>query len=90
MRRAVYPGTFDPCTNGHLDIIRRAAACFDKLYVCVMVNCEKQHPMFTAEQRVELIRASVADMDNVEVESCSGLLADYAVGKGACVLVKGL
>ena len=90
MSTAIYPGSFDPITLGHLDIIRRAAACFDKLYVCVMVNCEKQHPMFTAEQRVALIRASVADMDNVEVESCSGLLADYAVGKGVCVLVKGV
>ncbi len=90
MSTAIYPGSFDPITLGHLDIIRRAAACFDKVFVCVMVNCEKRNPMFSARERVELIRASVAGIDNVEVESCSGLLADYAVSKGACVLVKGV
>ena len=90
MSSAIYPGSFDPITLGHLDIIQRAAACFDRLYVCVMVNCEKTAPMFTAEQRVALIRASVAGLDNVEVESFSGLLADYAVTKDAYVLVKGV
>ncbi len=90
MSTAIYPGSFDPITLGHLDIIRRSAACFDRVIVCVMVNCEKKNPMFTAEERVELIRASVAGIDNVEVESFSGLLADYAVSKGACVLVKGV
>ena len=90
MSKAIYPGSFDPITLGHLDIIRRAAACFDKLYVCVMVNSEKKNHMFTAEERVELIRASVEGLDNVEVESCSGLLADYAASRGANVLVKGV
>ena len=90
MSTAIYPGSFDPITLGHLDIIRRAAACFDRVIVCVMVNCEKKSPMFTAEERVALIRASVEGIENVEVESFTGLLADYAVSKGACVLVKGV
>ena len=90
MKIAVYPGSFDPITLGHLDIIRRAAACFDKVYVCVMVNCEKKNPMFTAQQRMEQISRSVADLPNVEAELWSGLLADYAREKGAAILVKGL
>ena len=90
MSTAICPGSFDPITLGHLDVIRRAAACFEKVWVCVMVNAEKKSPMFTAEERVALIRASVADIDNVEVEAFSGLLALYAVSKGANVLVKGV
>jgi len=90
MKIAIYPGSFDPITLGHMDIIRRAAACFDKVYVCVMVNAEKKNPMFTAEERLELIRKSVAGIPNVEAELWCGLLADYAVEKGSRVLVKGL
>ena len=90
MNIAIYPGSFDPITLGHLDIIRRAAACFDKVYVCVMVNCEKKQPMFTPERRLELIRHSVAHISNVEVENCSGLLADYVRAKNAHILVKGV
>ena len=90
MKIAIYPGSFEPITLGHLDIIRRGAACFDKLYVCVMVNCEKKLPMFTPERRLELIRRSVADIPNVEVENWSGLLADYAREKKASILVKGV
>ena len=90
MSIAIYPGSFDPITLGHLDVIRRAAACFEKVIVCVMVNAEKRSPMFTPEERVALIRASVAGMNNVEVESFGGLLAGYAVSKGANVLVKGV
>ena len=90
MNIAIYPGSFDPITLGHLDIIRRAAACFDKVYVCVMVNCEKKQPMFTRERRLELIRHSVAHISNVEVENWSGLLADYARAKNAHILVKGV
>ena len=88
MKIAIYPGSFDPITLGHLDIIRRGAACFDKLYVCVMVNCEKKLPMFTPERRLELIRRSVADIPNVEVENWSGLLAYYAREKGARILLR--
>ena len=90
MNIAIYPGSFDPITLGHLDIIRRAAACFDKVYVCVMVNCEKKQPMFTPERRLGLIRHSVAHISNVEVENWSGLLADYARAKNAHILVKGV
>ncbi len=90
MNIAVYPGSFDPITLGHLDIIRRAAACFDKVLVCVMVNCEKSHPMFAPQERLALIRQSVADIPNVEVEQWSGLLADYARQKGAHIIVKGV
>ena len=90
MNIAIYPGSFDPITLGHLDIIRRAAACFDKVYVCVMVNCEKKQPMFTPERRLELICHSVAHISNVEVENWSGLLADYVRAKDAHILVKGV
>ena len=90
MKIAIYPGSFDPITLGHLDIIRRAAACFDKVYVCVMVNCEKKQPMFSQEKRLELIRRSVAHISNVEVENWSGLLADYVRAKNAHILVKGV
>ena len=90
MKTAIYPGSFDPITLGHLDIIRRAAACFDKLYVCVMVNAEKKNPMFTDRERLELIRQSVADIPNVEAELWSGLLADYARERDSRILVKGL
>ena len=89
MKIAVYPGSFDPITLGHLDIIQRAAACFDKVYVCVMANCAK-NPMCDAEKRTELVRASVRELKNVEVEAHSGLLASYARAKGATILVKGV
>ena len=89
MKIAIYPGSFDPITLGHLDIIRRAAQCFDKVYVCVMVNCQK-NPMFDPEKRVELIEKSVEGIDNVAVEMYSGLLAGYAREKGATILVKGI
>ena len=90
MKIAIYPGSFDPITLGHLDILSRAARCFDKVYMCVMVNCEKKQPMFTPERRLELIRHSVAHISNVEVENWSGLLADYVRAKNAHILVKGV
>ncbi len=89
MKIAIYPGSFDPVTSGHLNIIRRAASIFDKLIVCVMVNAGK-NPMFTREERVELIRRVTADLPNVEVDSSAELLADYAKKRGSCVIVKGL
>ena len=89
MKTAIYPGSFDPVTNGHLDIIRRAANIFDKLIVCVMVNAGK-HPMFTLEERVALIRRVTEDLPNVEVDGSSELLAEYARRRGSCVVVKGL
>ena len=89
MKIAIYPGSFDPVTSGHLNIIRRAANIFDRLIVCVMVNAGK-NPMFTLEERVELIRTVTQDVPNVEVDSSNELLADYAKRKGSCVIVKGL
>ena len=89
MRNAIYPGSFDPVTVGHLNIIRRSAKIFDHVTVCVMVNAGK-NPMFTLEERVELIRRVVSDLPNVEVDSSSELLAEYARKKGSCVIVKGL
>ncbi len=89
MKVAIYPGSFDPITSGHLNIIRRAANIFDKLIVCVMVNAGK-HPMFSLEERVDMIRRVVSDLPNVEVDSSEELLAEYARRKGSCVIVKGL
>ena len=89
MKIAIYPGSFDPVTIGHLNIIQRASNIFDKLIVCVMVNAGK-NPMFTLEERVDLIRRITGDLPNVEVDSSSELLADYARRRGSCVIVKGL
>lgn len=90
MKIAIYPGSFDPITLGHLDIIRRAALCFDKVFVCVMDNCDKKSHMFPAEKRLEMLRQSVEELPNVEAELYRGLLADYAREKGGHVIVKGL
>ena len=89
MKIAIYPGSFDPITSGHLNIIRRAANIFDRLIVCVMVNGGKS-PMFTQQERVDMIRSVVQDIPNVEVEASAELLAEYARRKGSCVIVKGL
>ncbi len=89
MKIAIYPGSFDPVTSGHLNIIRRAANIFDRLIVCVMVNGAKK-TMFSLEERVDLIRRVTADLPNVEVDGSDELLADYARKKGSCVIVKGL
>lgn len=89
MSVAIYPGSFDPVTLGHLNIIKRAAACFDKLIVCVMVNSNKTG-MFTPEERVDLLRRSTERFENVEIDSSNELLAAYAKRRGAHVVVKGL
>ena len=89
MKVAIYPGSFDPVTSGHLNIIRRGANIFDKLIVCVMVNAGK-NPMFTLEEREALIRRVTLDLPNVEVDCSNELLADYARRRGSCVIVKGL
>lgn len=89
MKIAIYPGSFDPITSGHLNIIQRAANIFDKLIVCVMVNSSKA-PMFSRDERVELIKQSIGDIPNVEVDSSDELLASYAKRKGSCVIIKGL
>ena len=89
MKTAIYPGSFDPITSGHLNIIRRAANIFDRLIVCVMVNAGK-HPMFTPEERTEMIQRVTRDLPNVTVESSNALLAEFAREKGSCIIVKGL
>lgn len=89
MKIAIYPGSFDPVTNGHLNIIQRAASIFDKLIVCVMVNAGKR-PMFTPEERAELLRRVTKDLPNVEIDHAEELLATYAKKRGSCVIVKGL
>lgn len=89
MKTAIYPGSFDPITLGHLNIIKRAALCFDKLIVCVMVNSQK-NGLFTPDERVELIRRVVSQLPNVEVDASSVLLAEYARQRRARVIVKGL
>ena len=89
MKIAIYPGSFDPVTLGHLNIIKRAANCFDKLIVCVMVNSSK-HGMFTPPERVELLRRATQRFPNVEVDFSDELLAAYARRRGAKVVVKGL
>ncbi|WP_261816459.1 pantetheine-phosphate adenylyltransferase [Vibrio gallicus] len=85
----LYPGTFDPLTNGHLDIITRASKMFDKLTVCVAASPSKK-TMFSLEERVEMLELSVAHLGNVEVEGFSGLLVEFAKNKKANLLVRGL
>ena len=89
MKLAICPGSFDPVTLGHLNILSRAAAMFDKVIVVVMVNGNKQ-PLFSSEERLALLRRATADMPNVEIDCYGGLLADYAREKQANVIVKGL
>lgn len=90
MKIAVCPGSFDPITNGHLAVIRRASRLFDKVIVVVMANFRKPVGLFSVDERVELIKRCTADIENVEVDSYGGLLADYAREKGAVAIVKGL
>ena len=89
MKTAIYPGSFDPITLGHINIIKRAANAFDKVIVCISVNSDKNGGLFTPEERLELMRKCV-HVDNVEFDVNSGLVAEYARQKGARVLVKGL
>lgn len=89
MRTAVYPGSFDPCTNGHLDVIDRSSKLFDKVIVAVLTNSSKQ-PLFTVEERIALLTSVLSDYDNVEVCSFSGLLVDFLREIGATVVIKGI
>lgn len=89
MSIAVYPGSFDPCTNGHLDIIDRSAQLFDKVIVAVLTNSSKI-PVFTVSERIELLKTATADYSNVEVCSFSGLLVDFLRKINAKVVIKGI
>ena len=88
-RNAVYPGTFDPITNGHTDLVRRAASIFDRVVVAIAANPNKA-PMFTLEQRVDMSRRVLADVQNVEVRGFAGLTTDFALENGLSVIVRGL
>lgn len=93
MRRAIFPGSFDPLTNGHLDVISRSAPLFDEMIVAVLNNAEK-HPMFTVEERCEMIRQVLPSVETdgckLLVESFSGLTADFARRSGATAIVRGI
>jgi pantetheine-phosphate adenylyltransferase len=89
-RTAVYPGSFDPFTNGHLDVVERALGIFDHLIVAVAANPDKRQPLFTVDERVQLINDALRGHDRVEVASYTGLTVEYARSRGANTLVKGL
>jgi pantetheine-phosphate adenylyltransferase len=86
---AIYPGSFDPLTNGHVDIIRRGSRLFDRIVVAILLNVEKA-PLFTVAERVEIARDVFSDYPNVEVDTFDGLLVEYARRRGAGVIVRGL
>ncbi len=89
MKNAIYPGSFDPVTYGHLDIIRRSASVFDELIVSVLNNVKKT-PLFSVEERVKILEKATEDIPNVKIESFSGLLVDYARARDVHVIVRGL
>jgi pantetheine-phosphate adenylyltransferase len=87
--RAVYPGSFDPVTNGHVDLIQRSAALFDKVVIAVLNNTQKT-PLFTVDERVEMMKEAVKDLQNVSVTAFGGLLVDFVEDIGASVIVRGI
>lgn len=88
-KKVVYPGTFDPITNGHLDVIKRASAIFDEVIVAISINHEKK-PMFLLEERIEMVRLATADLSNVKVASFESLLVDFLQRQNAKIIVRGL
>ncbi len=89
MRRAIYPGSFDPVTNGHLDVVERAGKLFDEVIVAVAYNDEKQ-PLFSLEERLDLLRQTVGKMHHVKIAHFDGLLIEFAKTNTACAVVRGL
>jgi len=89
VRLAVYPGSFDPVTNGHIDILEKTSRIFDKIIVAVVHNVSKK-ALFTLDERVQLIRESTKHLNNIEVECFSGLLANYLRDREACAIIRGL
>lgn len=90
MKRGIYPGSFDPITNGHIDIIERASALVDELIVAVLVNPNKNKGLFTIPERIEMIQEATKHLSNVQVEHFYGLLVDYANKKEASVIIRGI
>jgi pantetheine-phosphate adenylyltransferase len=90
LKTAVYPGSFDPFTNGHLDVLERGLIVFDRVVVGVLANPDKRQPLFTVEERVEMIRESVPDDGRVEVEAFTGLTVNFGRSKGASAMMRGL
>ena len=86
---ALYPGSFDPITNGHLDLIQRGSALFDRLIVAILRNDEK-HPLFSVDERMEMVKEVIGHLPNVEVGSFGGLLVDYAAQSNASVILRGI
>jgi len=89
MRTAIYPGSFDPLTNGHLDVIQRAAKLFDRVVVAVATN-ESKKPLFSVQQRLKFVRTSIAPLPNVEADSFDNLLVEFAASRSAVAVVRGL
>ncbi len=89
MKTVIYPGSFDPITNGHVDVLVRALGLFDRVIVTIAVNPAKQ-PLFTVDERLNMIRESTSNLSNVEVDHFSGLVVDYAREQGACGIIRGL
>ena len=89
MKIAVYPGTFDPVTNGHLDILMRASSIFDVVYVAIAINLRKE-PLFSTDERIKLVRECTKDFSNVKIEKFNGLVVDFAQKVGATVVIRGL
>jgi pantetheine-phosphate adenylyltransferase len=86
---AIYPGSFDPITNGHLDLIKRGLGLFDKIVVAILINSSK-NPLFSVEERIEILKESLKDLPNIEVDTFSGLLVDYAARKKATAILRGM
>jgi len=86
---AIYPGTFDPITNGHIDIVKRAAPLFDKVIITLALNIDKD-PLFSIDERIEMIKRSTTDIKDVEVAQFSGLVVNFASSRDACVIIRGL
>ena len=89
MRRAIYPGSFDPVTNGHLDVIDRARKLFDEIVVAVALNDQKE-PLFSLEERLDFLRQTIGDLDNVKIAKFEGLLVEFAVEQKAAAVIRGL
>ena len=89
MKIAIFPGSFDPVTLGHMNIVERASRLFDRVIVCAVINGEKKNPMFTPEQRLAMLDAATAHLDNVEAAMWRGLMTDFARERGAVTVVRG-